>query len=98
MENYNATEFPNDFQRDMVRQMHLLKDELLKKVVQQVLGRELFADSEVKDFQIVIHTEKPGREFIGYKGNLIGEIKMFHRIEDNKVVYGFEFEPKTTME
>lgn len=87
-----------NFQQEYANQMFKLKDDCLRKVVQQVLGRETFEDSEVKEFEIIIHTEKPGREFIGYKGNLIGEIVMFSREEEHQWKAGFEFIPKTTFD
>lgn len=86
------------FQETYLFKLAKLKDEVLKKVVKQVLGRDDFTDSEVKDFHIVIHTEHPGREFIGYKGNMIGEMVFFHREQDNQLKMGFEFVPKTIID
>lgn len=79
-----------------------LKGALLLKIAKQLLGRELVFETDIKRLGLITHELFPGREFIGFDGNMIGEIKMFHRdesdrVENNNIVIGREFEPKTAI-
>ncbi len=85
-------------QEHLMRQFVKTKDDVLKKVIQQVLGREYFTTDEVKDFSFVFFVHHPNREFIGYKGNMIGELKIFYKYEDNQSKVVIEFEPKTEVD
>lgn len=84
------------FQEHYTKQLFAIKEEVIKKVVEQVLGKEVSSDSKyLKDFEFIIHESFPGKEFMGYKGKLIGEIALFQKEEDNQMKMGFEFIPKT---
>lgn len=74
-----------------------IKEEVLSSIMKQVLGRDpTYLDAP--DFEIISHENYPGREYIGFKGNLLGEIVMTQKEENNQWRMGFEFTPKNTFE
>ena len=85
-----------EFQHFWMQQMFNLKEDLLKKIMEQVLGREPEME-DAKDFEFISHEQYPGREFIGHKERgLLGEIVMAHRHDSTNFSFhvGFDFIPK----
>lgn len=69
-----------------------IKEQVIRQVMEHVLGRPVM-DTDAKDFQLVTHNLHPGREFIGYKGNMLGEL--IWKFEG--VTVSYIFEPKTVI-
>lgn len=86
------------FHSQLVEQLANCKDECLKGIMKQCLGREPVIPEDAKRFQIVTHERYPGREFIGFDGNMVGEIKFFSREENFQNKVSYEFEPKTMID
>lgn len=81
------------FQKHFTEKVVNLKEELLKGVMKQVLGREPVLE-DAKDFEFIIYK---GREFIGHKTKgLLGEIVMFTKEDKENLNWqtGFTFVPK----
>lgn len=81
----------------LIEQACNMREKVLREVMAKCLGRP----AELSDcgrFSLVIHQRHPGREFIGFDGNMIGEIRYFDRQEDFKWIAGYEFIPKTKID
>lgn len=86
------------FQSHIYRSAVAAKEECLKGIMKMVLGYEPVTPDDVKKFQLISHESHPGREFIGFMGIMIGEIKYYQRYEDDRAKLGYEFEPKSVID
>jgi hypothetical protein len=83
------------FHNEIIRQLFITKDQMLKDVIKMVLGRDFCADTDIKDFGFVILQDSPEKEYISYKGEVIGEIVPTMKIDETTLAtkMGFDFIP-----
>lgn len=70
----DKTSWMEDLMKQMRLQVVAKKDELLLNILQQCTGRKIVTEADAKEMSFIHHELYPGREFLSYKGNLIGEM------------------------
>lgn len=83
----------SDFSSEIAISMHKFKEDLLKQIMKQVLGRDAKI-TDAHDFEFIKHESFPQREFIGHTlAGLLGEIKMITKFDNVAHCMGLEFIP-----
>jgi hypothetical protein len=83
------------FQAHIALEMARAKENVVSQIMEKVTGRPA-NEIDAKDFEFITNEMYPGREFIGYKGNMLGELIWSQSTDHHMHTMTYTFEPKTS--